>query len=244
MDDKLSPTKPGAPKVVAIHQPNFFPWLGYFDKLIRADVFVLLDHVLIQKTGGSWSNRVKLKIGGEARWVTAPIVRGHGEQAICDVTFDETRLWREKTLQTLRLNYGRAPYFSEAMDLVEPLIMNPERFLARYNRQAVEAIATALCIPTAKIVSSSSLDVVACGTDALVAITQAVGGTAYMCGGGAAGYQEDHQFEAHGLSLIYQSFNVPHYEQFDRKPFVGGLSVLDALFSLGIDGSRNLLACR
>lgn len=244
MDDMDYPPQHRAPKVVAIHQPNFFPWLGYFDKLIRADVFVLLDHVLIQKTGSTWSNRVKLKIGGEGRWVTAPIARASGEQAICDVVFDDTRPWREKMLQTLRLSYGRAPYFSEVIDLVEPLVLNPERYLARYNRNALEAIATALHVPTTKIVSSSSLDVVGCGTNALISITQAVGGTAYMCGGGAAGYQEDQQFEANGLSLMYQSFNVPQYGQFDQKPFVAGLSVLDALFSLGIGGSRNLLACR
>ncbi len=49
--------------IVAIHQPNFFPWLGYFDKIARCDHFVLLDHVQFQKTGGVWSNRVRMMVG-------------------------------------------------------------------------------------------------------------------------------------------------------------------------------------
>ncbi len=59
--------------VIAIHQPNFFPWLGYFDKIARCETFILLDHVQIQKTGGTWSNRVKLLWAGKARWGTAPV---------------------------------------------------------------------------------------------------------------------------------------------------------------------------
>jgi hypothetical protein len=62
--------------VVAIHQPNFLPWLGFFDKLARADVFVLLNSVQFPRTSkGTWINRVKLLVGGEARWATVPIVR-------------------------------------------------------------------------------------------------------------------------------------------------------------------------
>ena len=66
--------------LVAIHQPNFFPWLGYFDKIRRADFFILLDDVQYPKTGaGSWSNRVKVMINGEGRWLTAPVDRSfHG----------------------------------------------------------------------------------------------------------------------------------------------------------------------
>ena len=63
-------------RVVAIHQPNFFPWLGFFDKIARADVFVLMDNVQFPRTStGTWVNRVKLLVAGRERWATAPVVR-------------------------------------------------------------------------------------------------------------------------------------------------------------------------
>jgi hypothetical protein len=72
-------------RLCAIHQPNFFPWLGYFDKINRADVFVFLDQVAYPKSGssmGSWCNRVKINIAGVASWISCPVVREHGPQSI------------------------------------------------------------------------------------------------------------------------------------------------------------------
>ena len=64
-------------RLVAIHQPNFLPWLGYFDKLARADVFILLDTVQFPKKAGSWMNRARLLVGGEPSWITVPVVRSY-----------------------------------------------------------------------------------------------------------------------------------------------------------------------
>ncbi len=70
--------------ICAIHQPNFFPWLGYFDKISRADVFVFLDVVDYPKSGSSmssWVNRVMLKVGSQKTWVRCPVVREFGPPA-------------------------------------------------------------------------------------------------------------------------------------------------------------------
>ena len=229
-------------RICAIHQPNFFPWLGYFDKIRRADVFVILDHVQFQKTGGTWSNRVKVLVSGEPRWITAPVERAHhGIRLINQIRFNESSSWREKLFKTLSANYRKAPFFSEAIELLGPQVCRTESGMASYNIQAVTAIANALGIDTTKLIRSSSLAVVGQGTDLLIAITRAVGGGSYMCGGGAAAYQDDQAFARSGLGPVYQDFSHPVYPQSGSRLFVPGLSVIDALMNCGIRGTRALL---
>ena len=120
-------------KTVAIHQPNFFPWLGYFDKIVRSDVFVFFDDVQFPKKGGSWSNRVKMLIGGEAKWVTASIERNYsGLRNINEMNFQDDN-WRVKMLKSLCNNYNKNSFYEETMEVVEPLILNPEKNIAEYN---------------------------------------------------------------------------------------------------------------
>src|SRR5688572_16171324 len=112
-------------RICAIHQPNFFPWLGYFDKIRRADVFVFLDNVAYPKSGsgaGSWVNRVRIAIDGAPTWVGCPIRREHGTQLIREVRIDDRQPWRKKLLRTLEVNYGRARNYVSVMPVLEKLI--------------------------------------------------------------------------------------------------------------------------
>ncbi|MBK8127283.1 MAG: WbqC family protein [Elusimicrobia bacterium] len=100
---------------VAIHQPNFFPWLGFFNKWARADVFVLLDHAQFPKTAGNWINHVQILTAGKPLWMTAPVVRAyHGVRRIDEMEINDSTDWREKTRRTWRAQYGRARCFNEA----------------------------------------------------------------------------------------------------------------------------------
>jgi hypothetical protein len=228
--------------LVAIHQPNFFPWLGYFDKIARSDIFIFLDHVQFPKTGGVWSNRVKMAVGGEARWATAAVTRNfHGVRAINQMEFQPHNPWREKLLKSVRANYARAPFFRETVELIEPLILNSENNLARYNGNAIVAIADSLGFSSKKFRWSSEMPVHGQATEMLVSLTSATAGDTYMCGGGAGGYQEDDVFLAAGLSLIYQNFHHPVYQQVGMTEFVAGLSIIDALMNIGLNGVRDVL---
>ncbi|HEX2544602.1 MAG TPA: WbqC family protein [Ramlibacter sp.] len=227
-------------RVAAIHQPNFFPWLGYFNKIARADVFVVLDDAQYQKTGSSWSNRVKLLLAGEARWVTAPIQRpAHGVQRLDQVEW-AVQPWRDKLLKTVRLQYGRAPFFTETMDLLEPLVAHPDDRVAAYNLHAIKAIATALELE-AEFVAASSYAVQASATQRLVELVRAAGCDSYLAGGGAGGYQDDALFSTAGLHLEYQGFAHPEYPQHGAKFFVPGMSIIDVLMNCGIARTRELV---
>jgi RimJ/RimL family protein N-acetyltransferase len=206
--------------LVAIHQPNFFPWLGFFDKLARADTFVLLDTVEFSK--GGRTNRVEVLVSGKPQWMTVPLRRATLSGPIRDVLIDETRDWRAKVAKTLRQNYAR----SAALPFVEELVAYDSERLADYNEHAIRRLAETLG-HTAAIVRASDLDVQGRATELLVDIVRAVGGTAYLAGGGAEGYQEDELFGAHGIELTLQDFDAPH-----------GLSILHTLLTREIPAAR------
>ncbi|MCM8612112.1 WbqC family protein [Accumulibacter sp.] len=232
-------------RTIAIHQPNFFPWLGYFDKMARSDVFVFLDHVQFPKKGGVWCNRVQMLVAGEARWVTAPIRRAfHGVAPINEIEWADEQPWRSRLLKTLAANYSRAPFYSETMDWLAPLILSPENNLARYNMAVIRAIADQVGLRHDHCVPSSALGCDGQASDLLISLTRRLDGSCYLCGGGASGYQDDQAFARAGISLAYQRYQHPVYRQKGAEDFVPGLSIVDSLANVGKAGVGTLLAVR
>lgn len=227
--------------LVAIHQPNFFPWLGYFDKLARADVFIVLDDVQFERSSaGTWSNRVKLLVAGREAWVTMPIRRADGVGAITGIRIDDQQGWRRKMVNTVRANYARAPHAKEVMPVFEDLVGYATDSLVEFNLHALATLCAAMHITPRRLVRSSTLGAGSAGTDRLIDLVKAVGGDEYLSGGGAGGYQQDAAFAARGVRLRYQAFQHPVYEQ-RVAPFVPGLSCLDAAFHCGFAGAGRLL---
>jgi len=230
-------------KAVAIHQPNFFPWLGYFDKIARADEFIFMDNVQFPKTGGVWSNRVKLMIGGEARWVTAAIDRNYsGIRQIREMYFLSSNPWRQKMLKSLESNYRKHPFYTDVMTPLESLIMNPESNIAEYNIYAVTEICKLIGLEHNKLRRSSEFETDKVSNELLCELTSQVGGTVYMCGGGADGYQDEQVFQKLRIQLKYQHFKHPEYNQYGRKSFTSGLSLIDSAMNLGWKPLANILS--
>lgn len=231
-------------ELVAIHQPNFFPWLGFFDKLVRADRLVLLDNVQFQKKGGTWSNRVRIMVNGEPQWLTAPIDRAyHGVRNISEMKFADSD-WRVRTVATIRRAYGRAPHFDEMAALIEPLVQNPDQSLASYNELALTRIAETFGVESSKFVRATNLARVSgAGTELLASIVKAAGGTTYLSGDGAEGYQKDDAYREAGVGLRMQAFRHPTYRQTGAgsQEFHPGMSVIDVVANVGISGARELL---
>ncbi len=222
------------PNLVAIHQPNFFPWLGYFDKIRRADTFVFLDAVDYPRSGsggmGSWCNRVRISIQGEASWITCPLQRLPLGSPITAATIDDRQPWRKKLLKTLEANYRRAPRYAATMDLLAPLVSTQEENLAAFNIAAITSIATYLGLTT-RFLRQSGLRHSGHATERLVSLVKEAGGDAYLAGGGAAGYQQDDLFGEHGVRLVPQGFSPAAYGE--REGYIPGLSVIDYLMHDG-----------
>lgn len=239
-----------SPNIVAIHQPNFFPWLGYFDKILRCDCFVFLDNVQVPRTGaGSWVNRVNLFVGTSVHWFTMPISKRAGSTStILETSLSADERAIKKLLRSLEHTYRKAPFYDETMALVQPLLTRPAANLADYNIHAITSLASCLGVPEDRFRRASTLPHdQETATDRLVRIVKEVGGTTYLYGAGAkaaGGYQEDEKFFAAGLALMAQNFVHPVYRQFNSPEFKPGLSVIDALMNLGVKGLLELFAER
>ena len=229
-------------KIISIHQPNFFPWLGYFDKIVKSDAFILLDDVQFPKTNGNWINRVSLFVSGESRWITAPIKRAyHGTLNINEMIFDDRPPWRQKIIKTIEANYRKSNHYKEGFEFINTLINNPSDNIAEYNISNILAICEYLGINTSKLIRSSDLNVTSSSTQRIIDLVKKLDGNIYYCGGGASCYQEDALYGDNGVELRYQDYSHPVYEQKNSCEFVKGLSIIDAIFNIGQIGTTELL---
>jgi len=230
--------------IIAIHQPNFFPWLGYFQKISSADTFVFLDAVQIPKKGGSWTNRVRLLVGGKPHWITVPIVRGHGYQNINEVVIDDKYPWRKKLLRSLEVNYGKCEYFHSVMSWIKPMILRPTSSLVEYNIENIKEVARYLDFDC-RFIKQSDLSTPAVfektGSQRLAAICKELEGAVYLAGDGAYEYEDKSAYEKFGINLARNNFEAKPYPQVGVKELVPGLSIFDALLNAGVEETRRLL---
>jgi WbqC-like protein family len=224
--------------LVAIHQPNFLPWLGWFDKLARADVFILLDTVPHQHGGSNYTNRVQILAQGEPCWITVPVTRGSDARHRIDrLRIADNGVWRRKLRATFAQSYAKAPFFDEAMTIADTVLDADTDLLCEFNLVALRLMAAALGLREPRLLRASTIVAEGTGTDRLVALVRAVGGDAYLTGHGASGYQEDERFAAAGIRVEYQRYAPPPYRQLRSGAFVPGLSAIDALMNCGSEAA-------
>jgi len=227
---------------VAIHQPNYLPWLGYFHKLSQADIFVFLDDVQFSK--GSYTNRVQILTPSGVKWLTIPVKVNLG-QAITEVCFADFD-WRTRHIDILSNAYVGAPEFSIVWPEIKEIILDANvDSLAEVNISLVTSLASKLGV-ICQFRRSSELQLASGSDDRLIEITSqlAPGGT-YLSGKGGAKYQDPEKFLRAGLNFAYLSYDPPAYQQShlsEKLDFVPGLSVLDAIFHLGWKGTAELIA--
>ena len=229
--------------LVAIHQPNFLPWLGYFDRMVHADLFVLLDHVQFERR--NYQNRTLIRLEGEARWLTVPVVQLSQKEKIVDKRIDNppeetARWWGPNSFNTLRYAYRKAPYFDLYAPRLKQIFETRWEKLVDLNIATLELAREALDIRT-PMVRSSTLAVEGQRSALLLDICRKVGATAFLGGmGGSREYLDKEAFAAANMGVVWQDFRAPQYAQCGDAPFTPGLSVLDVLFNCG-PASRELV---
>lgn len=229
--------------LVAIHQPNFLPWLGYFDRMVRADLFVLLDHVQFERR--NYQNRALIRLEDESRWLTVPVVQLSQKEKIIDKRVDNpaeesARWWGPNSFNTLRYAYRKAPHFDLYAPRLKEIFETRWEKLVDLNIATLEFAREALGIRT-PMIRSSTLDVEGQRSGLLLDICRKVGASAFLGGmGGSRVYLEKEAFAAANMGVVWQDFRHPQYAQCGEAPFIPGLSVLDVLFNCG-PASRELV---
>lgn len=231
---------------VAIHQPNFMPWLGIFHRAAMVDRFVYFDHVQALR-GKSWLTRNKILVQGEARWLTIPTEKsGAGLPAVNEVRIQWDNPIVAKHLRTLEAEYGRHPYFDDIYTLVTQLYEERPPFVADLNKVFFERVLRGLELEV-ELVSSAELvagdpRLSGCrGNELVLAICLAAEADDYVSGEGCLDFIDPAAFDAAGIAFWFQRYVHPEYPQRGTNEFVSHLSVLDALFNLGFEGVRRLV---
>lgn len=216
---------------VAIHQPQYLPYLGFFHKLAHCDTFILLDHAQFQKNGVQ--NRNKIKASDGWHWLTVPVLQ-HLGQAINKVAINPNVTWARKHWNALVTSYGGAPFFDSVGASLKTLLLEREyRDLFSLDLAMMRWVMNALEIDK-PILLSSELNVEGKQSELLVNLCQAANADCYLSGPGGKRYMDVDQFANAGIRIEFQEFNSPVYPQvFAEKGFCPDLSVVDVLFCCG-----------
>ncbi len=216
--------------IAVIMQPTYLPWIGYFDLMDRADVFVVLDTVQFEKQ--SWQQRNRIKTGeGRAQWMTVPVIQNLG-QSIHSVKISEREPWERKHWATIEQNYRRSSYWMSYRDGLATIYSRPWERLVDLNLAIIRYLVDGFGIQS-EIVRSSEMPVSGTRVGLLINICHYVNADVYLSPPGSACYiEEDNRFAEEGITLEYQKYDHPVYRQL-YGDFISHMSAIDLLFNEG-----------
>lgn len=230
-------------KITAIHQPNYFPWIGYFYKISNCDIFVILDNVDFQQgNSNSITNRTKIKCNDSELLITVPVKKNSQSKLIKDITLDVIQPWLNKHLKTIQFNYSKANYYKEIFPLVDKLYEDSKILytLSELNELIIRRICEWLQIET-MIVKSSELGIAENDRNLrLIKICKILNSNIYLSGRGGKKYHDEQLFIQNKINIRYTNFEEKEYTQLGNV-FIPGLSILDVLLNCGIDGTKEFL---
>lgn len=232
--------------IVAAHQPHFLPWLGYLDKVAKADVFVVMDD--LQYETQNFQNRNRVKINHGTAWLTVPLVAGAQTDRILDKRIDNAGFggrhhWQHRAWRTLEIHYGRAPHFATYAPALRSLLARRWDSLVELDLQVLD-LARGWFGITGPIVRASSLGLRGAKTARILDLCSKVNARVYLSGkGGSASYLDTELLARGGVTTLWQSFQHPTYAQrYAGAGFVSHLAFLDALLNLGPAAAASLSA--
>lgn len=227
-------------KTAVIHQPDFLSYLGFFHRLLSADLFIVLDCVqFVSGTNRSWTNRDKIKTEKGEKWLTIAVQKTKGLMKINEIYLSKTIDWRADNLNLITQNYKKAPFYDEIFPMVKTLYEYKCEKLHEFNLQSILLLNKMFDI-NIPFVMASGLDPQGTSNELLVDLLKKTGSDTYLSGIGAKDYFDPAPFEKAGIIVRWQAFTHPVYPQ-QYGEFIPYLSSIDLLFNCGIEKSREIL---
>ena len=167
---------------IAIHQPEHLPYYGFFNKMSKADTFIILDDVQFLKN--TFQNRNRIKNAKGEQWLTVPIKLEHHSQKINEIKIDNSKDWQKKNLLSIKYNYQKTPYFKQYYPEFEKIYSKKENLLVDFNLNLIKFFIDAFEIKT-NIILCSTLNINTQKTQRLIDICQKTNAVTYLSGNGA-----------------------------------------------------------
>ena len=219
--------------IVGIHQPNYLPYLGFFDKMAKSDIFVIYDDAQFNKSDFQHRNRIRIYHGW--KWLTVPVERKRrpiNEIMIKnEVTTWKGVKWAAAHFKDIRDNYKDTPFYSVYEKELKRIYGRRYDKLVELNMELIRFLMKAFDIDV-EIVYSSELGFTSKSTQRLVEIVEALGGDVYLSGPKGKDYLDVSLFERRGIKVVFQDFKHPVYKQ-RYEGFIPNMSAIDALFNVG-----------
>jgi hypothetical protein len=213
---------------VVIMQPTYLPWVGYFDLIDQADVFVFLDSVQFERQ--SWQQRNRIKTHNGPLWLTVPVLR-RLEQTICEVKINNTAGWRRKHWLTLSASYAKAPYWSVYGPRLQEVYDREWESLAELNITLIQLVAGFLGLERKFVRTSEMAPLKGHKADMLIDLCERFQATEYLSPVGSREYlADDLAFRARGIELKFNEYEHPVWPQ-QFGEFVPYMSAIDLVLN-------------
>lgn len=227
--------------LLAGHQPNYLPYLGFFHKMLRADRFVIVDNTQFVKRGPfGWIHRNRIRTRDGWMWLTVPVLtKGKFTQKINETLIDARLPWRRKHWKSIEINYAHAPFFGRYKDALRDVYERKWDYVAELNTELIRRLMDLLEIrKELRIASKEGIE--GKSTDLVIDMCRKMGADSYLSGIHGRDYLEREKFGAAGIRLVFQKFDHPKYPQCQPGEFVPNLSIIDLIFNRGPE-SRDIL---
>lgn len=227
--------------IITIHQPEHLPWLGFFNKLSKADVFVILDSVPYRKNYFQNRNRI-IGSNGE-QYIGIPTLNvGHieGTIATTKIAVQGNAKWKTKYLNTIKMSYSKHPYFFDVFPMLEQAILMDTEYLSDINIAIFTSFAKSMGF-SPKYIKSSELSVSGSKSDLILNICKELSTDIYIAGPSGRDYLKLESFKDAGIKVVFNDFHHPVYPQKKTKEFIPYLSTLDLLMNCGFEESKRII---
>lgn len=228
-------------KTIAIHQPHYFPWLGYLDKMAKADEFIILDEVQLTDSSPMVRNKF-LELNGEAKLLSVSIEKkGYQEKPTKDIKLCNWHKIASKHRKFIEQNYRRTKGFDDVMPRVTQLFEEPYDSLLELDMATIDLLRAFYAIDGSLVMQSSlSYRADSKNTFLVFDLCASSGADTYLSGRGAKAYMDEKLFQDNGIQVVYQEFQYPQYAQYKQEDFIPNLSALDMVFQCGIEEAREV----